>query len=161
VAAPASVARIPPGLAYHTLTAALYCLGPLALLWLVHRLSGSLFAGLAYSLISPCDFLIPEVHRDALSFFDVRRFQALLEYGEGPHIASMKLILVALAALDTAVRKSDVCCWLLCSVALAAAVAERLSRFLPPRLRVIVGSALALCRRSPARLPDRRAGGIS
>ena len=110
VAALAAVARIPPGLAYHALTAALYCLGPVALFWLVHRLSGSrtqaLFAALAWSLISPSCFLIPEVRRDALNYFDVRRFQVLSEYGEGPHIASMALMLVALALLDAAVRKS-------------------------------------------------------
>ena len=72
VAALAAVARIPPGLAYHALTAALYCLGPVALFWLVHRLSGSrtqaLFAALAWSLISPSCFLIPEVRRDALNY---------------------------------------------------------------------------------------------
>jgi hypothetical protein len=126
VAALAAVARIPPGLAYHALTAALYCLGPVALFWLVHRLSGSrtqaLFAGLAWSLVSPSCFLIPEVGRDTLNYFDVRRFQVLSEYGEGPHIASMLLMLVALALLDAAMRKSDVRRWLLCSVALAAAV---------------------------------------
>jgi hypothetical protein len=126
VAALAAVARITPGLAYHALTAALYCLGPVALFWLVHRLSGSrtqaLFAGLAWSLFSPSCFLIPEVRRDTLNYFDVRRFQVLSEYGEGPHIASMALMLVALALLDAAVRKSDVRRWLLCSVALAAAV---------------------------------------
>jgi len=126
VAALAAVARITPGLAYHALTAALYCLGPVALFWLVHRLSGSrtqaLFAGLVWSLFSPSCFLIPEVRRDTLNYFDVRRFQVLSEYGEGPHIASMALMLVALALLDAAVRKSDVRRWLLCSVALAAAV---------------------------------------
>src|SRR5271157_4474607 len=126
MAALAAAARIPPGLAYHVLTAALYCLGPVALFWLVHRLSGSrmqaLFAALAWSLFSPSCFLIPEVRRDALNYFDVRRFQVLSEYGEGPHIASMALMLVALALLDAAVRKSDVRRWLLCSVALAAAV---------------------------------------
>jgi hypothetical protein len=126
VAALAAVARIPPGLAYHALTAALYCLGPVALFWLVHRLSGSrtqaLFAGLAWSLFSPSCFLIPAVRLDTLNYFDVRRFQVLSEYGEGPHIASMALMLVALALLDAAVRKSDVRRWLLCSVALAAAV---------------------------------------
>jgi hypothetical protein len=126
VAALAAVARIPPGLAYHALTAALYCLGPVALFWLVHRLSGSrtqaLFAGLAWSLFSPSCFLIPEVRLDTLNYFDVRRFQVLSEYGEGPHIASMALMLVALALLDAAVRKSDVRRWLLCSAALAAAV---------------------------------------
>ena len=126
VAALAAVARITPGLAYHALTAALYCLGPVALFWLVHRLSGSrtqaLFAGLVWSLFSPSCFLIPDVRRDTLNYFDVRRFQVLSEYGEGPHIASMALMLVALALLDAAVRKSDVRRWLLCSVALAAAV---------------------------------------
>jgi hypothetical protein len=126
VAALSWVARIPPGLAYHILTAALYCLGPVALFWLVHRLSGSraqaLFAGLAWSLLSPAYFLVPEVRGDAVHFFDVRRFQVLSEYGEGPHIASMALMLVALALLDAAVRKSDVRRWLLCSAALAATV---------------------------------------
>jgi len=97
-----------------------------ALFWLVHRLSGSrtqaLFAALAWSLFSPSYFLIPEVHHDAVHFFDVRRFQVLLEYGEGPHIASMTFMLVALACLDAAVRKGGVWRWLLCSAALAATV---------------------------------------
>jgi hypothetical protein len=127
VAALAAVARIPPGLAYHALTAALYCLGPVALFWLVHRLSGSrtqaLFAGLAYSLFSPAYFLVPEVHRDAERLFNgMRRFQVLFEYGEGPHIASMTLMLAALVCLDAAVRKGGVWRWLLCSAALAATV---------------------------------------
>jgi hypothetical protein len=126
VAALAAAARIPPGLAYHALTAALYCLGPVALFWLVHRLSGSrtqaLFAGLAWSLFSPSYFLIPEVHRDALNYFDVRRFQVLFEYGEGPHIASIALMLAAMACLDAAVRKGGLWRWLLCSAALAATV---------------------------------------
>ena len=127
VAALAAVARIPPGLAYHALTAALYCLGPVALFWLVHRLSGSrtqaLFAGLAWSLFSPAYFLVPEVHGDAQHIFDgVRRFQVLFEYGEGPHIASMTLMLAALVSLDAAVRKGGVWRWLLCSAALAATV---------------------------------------
>jgi len=161
VAALAAAARIPPGLAYHALTAALYCLGPLALFWLVHRLSGSrtqaLFAGLAYSLISPSYFLIPEVHRDALNYFDVRRFQVLLEYGEGPHIASMTLMLVALACLDAAVRKPDVRRWLLCSAALAAAV----------MFNWIGGFALAVCMlcyllaRGRGWLPAAGAGGYA
>ena len=126
VAALSAVARIPPGLAYHALTAALYCLGPVALFWLVHRLSGSrtqaLFAGLVWSLFSPSYFLIPELNRDSVHFFDVRRFQVLLVYGEGPHIASMALMLVALASLDAAVRKGGMWRWLLCSAALAATV---------------------------------------
>ncbi|MGB7719508.1 MAG: hypothetical protein WBL65_06395 [Bryobacteraceae bacterium] len=127
VAALAAVARITPSLAYHALTAAFYCLGPVALFWLVHRLSGSrtqaLFAGLAWSLFSPSYFLIPEVHHDAEHLFHgVRRLQVLLEYGEGPHIVSMTLLLAALICLDAAVRKGGVWRWLLCSAALAATV---------------------------------------
>ena len=127
VAALSAMARIPLSLAYHALTAAFYCLGPVALFWLVHRLSGSrtqaLFAGLAWSLFSPSSFLIPEVHRDAEHLFHgVRRLQVLLEYGEGPHIASMTLMLVALVFLDAAVRKGGMWHWLLCSAALAATV---------------------------------------
>jgi hypothetical protein len=126
VAALAAVARIPPGLAYHALTAALYCLGPVALFWLVHRLSGSrtqaLFAGLAYSLFSPACLLIPEVRHDERLFDGVRRFQVLFEYGEGPHIASIALMLVALVCLDAAVRKGGLWRWLLCSAVLAATV---------------------------------------
>ena len=103
VAALAAVARITPSLAYHALTAALYCLGPVALFWLVHRLSGSrtqaLFAGLAWSLFSPSCFLIPEVHRDTLNTYSTTfaASRCCSEYGEGPHIASMTLMLVALA----------------------------------------------------------------
>jgi hypothetical protein len=46
----------------------------------------------------------------------------LLEYGEGPHLASMALMLVALVWLDAAVQKGGVRRWLLCSAGLAATV---------------------------------------
>src|SRR4026207_2416338 len=40
VAAVAEVFRISPALSHHAVTAAFYCLGPVALFWMAYRLSG-------------------------------------------------------------------------------------------------------------------------
>jgi hypothetical protein len=86
----------------------MYCLGPVALFWLVWRLSGSRWkafvAGCIFSLLSPSAFLISWVARDLNSVWDARRIQTLIIYGEGPHVSSITLLLVALAAVHAALK---------------------------------------------------------
>lgn len=95
---------------YHILAALFYAAGPVTLFWLALRLCGSLWpaltAGLFYTLFSPSAWLASAVRQDAGSVWHPRRLQALIQYGEGPHVAAMALIPVALlllmAALDRA-----------------------------------------------------------
>jgi hypothetical protein len=62
-------------------------------------------AGLIYSSVSMSAWLIPLVARDLGSPFLPRRLQALVYYGEGPHVASMTLLTLALLCLDLAMAK--------------------------------------------------------
>ena len=98
-----------PARAYHVVTALFYCLGPVALYALALRLTGSrwysFWAAWFYSIISPSLFLMPSVRGDLGGWFGLRRYQALVPYGEGPHIASMALLPIALLGLDLAVVK--------------------------------------------------------
>ena len=110
VAAVASVAGISAPLSYHAVTAAAYCLGPVTLFWMGSRLSGrrlpSLAAAVLYSVFSPSALLTPSVAADMGTFLGPRRLQALVHYGEGPHITSMFLLPLAVIALDVALRKA-------------------------------------------------------
>jgi hypothetical protein len=100
VAALADLTGLSPAFAYHAVTAVFYSLGPVTLFLLALRLSRSVAcgfaAGLFYSLISPSTFLAPVVRHDAGGLWHARRLQALVEYGEGPHIAAMTLLPLAL-----------------------------------------------------------------
>jgi len=92
--------------AYHAVSAAFYCLGPVAMFWLVLRLSGSrwkaFISALLFSLLSPSTFLIPPIAADVQSVWGARRLQALVFYGESPHTTSITLLFVALAAMKAA-----------------------------------------------------------
>jgi hypothetical protein len=100
---------ITPAHAYHWTTALAYCLGPVTLFALVRRLSGSRWAGFAagliYSAVSPSAWLISDIARDMGSAFRPRRLQTLVFYGEGPHVAAMTLLPLAILLVDLAVRK--------------------------------------------------------
>jgi hypothetical protein len=90
----------------HAVTAAFYCLGPVALFALVLRLTKSQWkaftAGWLYSLISPAGFLLPWVR--AGSVWSPVRFFALLTHDEMANIAGIALLLVALAAIHAALE---------------------------------------------------------
>jgi len=109
VALAAGLSGASPALSYHAVTALLYCLGPVTLFWFACRLSGerwtSFYAALFYSVVSPAALLVPEIAADMGSAFGARRLHALVRYGEGPHIAAMTLLPVALMALDRALSK--------------------------------------------------------
>ncbi|MCP5109887.1 MAG: hypothetical protein GY953_03535, partial [bacterium] len=98
-----------PALAHNVVTAVMYSLGPVTLFWFAWRVSGdravSFFAGLFYSVVAPSALLIPEIAGDMGTAFGSRRLHALVRYGEGPHIAAMTLLPVALLALHWALGK--------------------------------------------------------
>ena len=126
VAAVASVAGISAPLSYHAVTAAAYCLGPVTLFWMGSRLSGrrlpSLAAAVLYSVFSPSALLTPSVAADMGTFLGPRRLQALVHYGEGPHITSMFLLPLAIIALDVALRKARPISTLVAAVATMSVV---------------------------------------
>ncbi len=115
-----------PTVAYHAVTATLYALGPVTLFWLAWRLSGSrafsFAAALLYSLFSPSALLGAPILKDMGSLFNPRRVQTLLGYGDGPHIASLTLIPLAIVALDTAIEKKRPVFYILAALGLAAVV---------------------------------------
>ena len=101
--------------AYHVTTAVFYSLGPVTLFGLALRLGGSrvcgFAAGLLYSLVSTSTFLIPAVRQDAGGMWGLRRFQAMAQYGEGPHIAAMTLLPLAVLLLDVAFERKRAGWW--------------------------------------------------
>jgi len=115
-----------PAVAYHFVIAVFYALGPVTLFWLALRLSRSRVfsfgAALFYSLFSPSALFSASILRDLGGPFNPRRIQALLQYGEGPHIASMTLVPIAIVALDVALEKKRPVFYILSALAMAAVV---------------------------------------
>ena len=109
VAAIAQVTGLSAARSHHVVTGVAYCLGPIALFWLVRDLSGSrwkgFIAGWLYSLVSFSAFLMPSVRGDMGTLRAGRRIEALMGYGEGPHVTSMTLLTFALAALHAALER--------------------------------------------------------
>lgn len=125
VALVASLFRCSPALAYHFLAASFYCLVPVTLFFLSLALSGSraysFFAGLLCSVLSPSAFVIPQI-RHEIGFVRPRRLQALVAWGEGPHVAGLALFLVAILWLHRSVtRRRPVDC-VICAILFAAVV---------------------------------------
>jgi hypothetical protein len=98
-----------PQHAYHFVTAATYSLGPVTLFWLCYRLSRrrgfALLTGVIYSLLSPSLFLIAAFHQDAGGYAHPRRYQTLVEYGEGPHVTALMWIPLAIWLIEEAAAR--------------------------------------------------------
>ena len=126
VAAFAGVAGVSAALAYHAVTAVMYCLGPVTLFWMSYRLSGaraaSFVASLLYSLFSPSTILMPSVLEDLGTSLGPRRLQALVYWGEGPHVTAMTLLPVAIVALSAALKKPSPVRVYVAAIALASVV---------------------------------------
>src|SRR5271166_3301629 len=124
VAGFAAFAGVSVARAHHIVTAVFYCLGPLTVYLLALRLTGSrwysFWAGLAYSIVSPSAFLISSVRQDLGSVWSPRRFNVLNFYGEGPHIASLALLPLAIHCLDVALPKRKPWYYVLTAVSMAA-----------------------------------------
>ena len=97
---------LPPERAYHWIAALLYALGPVTLYWMCYRLTDSkthaFLTGLLYSLFSSSGLLAGLTRSDMGGLFHARRYQVLVHYGEGPHIAVLTLIPLIIWALDRA-----------------------------------------------------------
>jgi hypothetical protein len=112
------------GLAFHIVVALMYSLGPVTLFWMAARLtrsaSWSFYAALLYSLISPSAFLVPDIGRDLGSLFWAQRLHTTIAYGDSPHVCSLTLIPLAIAALDLALAKRRPVYYALAALALAS-----------------------------------------
>jgi hypothetical protein len=93
--------------AYRLVAAAGYALGPAALYVATRTVSRSrvaaIFAALAFIFVPSISYLLPGLQGDATAFSGAAlpppwRLVALVEYGEGPHVLSLSLALLALAA---------------------------------------------------------------
>ena len=126
VAGTAWIFSISPALAHHVVGALFYCLGPVALMFLAYALSNDLalsfVSALAASLLSPTTFLMPSVRVDIGSLWHARRLQTLVHYGDGPHVSSITLVLIALLALHVAIERGGGVRTLAAAVAVAAVV---------------------------------------
>lgn len=130
VALIATLRGISPALAYHWTTALAYCLGPIALFALALRLTQSrwaaFLAGAFYSTTSISAWLILPVRADLGGPLYPRRLQALVYYGEGPHVSALTLLPLAILFLDLALNRSTprrrAPQFLLATVAMAAVV---------------------------------------
>jgi hypothetical protein len=93
--------------AYRIVAAAGYALGPAALYVATREITRSraaaIFAALAFIFLPSVSYLLPGLQGDASAFSGAAlpppwRLLALVEYGEGPHVLSLSLALLALAA---------------------------------------------------------------
>ena len=96
-------------LAFHQVTAAAFCLGPVCLYFLALAISrarvSSFLIALFYSVLSPCAFLIPEIRQDLGGLWRLRRLQILAFYGEGAHTLTMMLAPLAILFLYLALTR--------------------------------------------------------
>jgi hypothetical protein len=93
--------------AYRLVAATGYALGPVALYVATRVIARSraaaLFAALAFIFLPSISYLLPGLQADGSAFSGAAlpppwRLIALVEYGEGPHVLSLSLALLALAA---------------------------------------------------------------
>lgn len=119
-------AQLSAARAFHIVTAAFYVLGAPALFWMAlelsRKLAASFAAALAYSCVSLSTILVPVIRMDAGGAFSLRRFQALVTYGEAPHTVALALLPVAIACFARALSTSGPKWKILAGVAAAAVV---------------------------------------
>jgi len=115
-----------PAHAHHWVTALFYCLGPVAVYALASRMSGSRWTGVAagaiYSFVSTSAWLVPAIAADLGSRLHPRRLQALVFYGEGPHVTSLTLLTLALLFIDIAVARRRAPWFFLAAISVALTV---------------------------------------
>ena len=95
---------------YHIYTALMYCLGIAGIYLLVRLGSGSRraawFASAAVALVSPIFFFALDVRVDAgIVGWGPQRLNALVHWGEGPHVSALSVLGIALAVSMIALRR--------------------------------------------------------
>jgi hypothetical protein len=154
VAAVSGLGRVDIGLAYHAVTATMYSLGPVALYWAARRMGANrlpaFLACLGYSLLSPSIWLGPEIRHDIGGWFAPCRLDAMVRWGEGPHIASLTLLPVALGLIHTALQRRRPAWYFAAALAMASVV---LSNWIGAMALALIAGAYLLAGFSAAWLP--------
>jgi hypothetical protein len=95
--------------AHHVVTAIFYCAKPVFAYLLIERLSKRAFpsfcAALFYSVVSQCGLLVKKIALDMNDPLTPRRLGTLIAYGDGPHLAGLAIIPLAVYCLDIALQK--------------------------------------------------------
>ncbi len=145
VAAVSALAHVSAGLAYHAVIAVFYSLGPVAVYWALLRMEApqgpSLFAAAGYSLLSPTLWLIPALRHDIGGWLAPSRLDAMVRWGEGPHITALLFLPLAIGALYVAIMQRTPARLFAAALAMAAAA---LSNWIGGFSLALIGSALLL-----------------
>ncbi len=147
VAAVSGIGHISAALAYHAVTATLYALGPVALYWALLRLGSSraaaFTAAAGYSLFSPTIWLVPSMRHDSGGWLAACRLDAMVRWGEGPHIAALTLLPLAIGALYIALERRTPARYFAAAVAMAAAA---LTNWIGGFALALIGTAFLLAK---------------
>src|SRR5207302_3343542 len=77
-----------PALSFHQVSGAFYCAGPVLVYYMSRSMTGksgvSFLASIAYSVLSPCAWLVPAIRTDLGDLWNLRRLHVLGHYGEAP-----------------------------------------------------------------------------
>jgi hypothetical protein len=98
--------------AFHFILAFFYCLGPVTLFWFAWEWSESLvtgfIAGLAFSLTSPAELLVPVLRTSPHGVWGGLRLFNLIRYAEDPHNVALAILPLALLFLHRAIVRRDI-----------------------------------------------------
>jgi len=102
-AAYAKIAGCSVARAFHAISGFFYCLTPFALFLTAWRMTSSagyaFVAGLAYSLVSPTELLVPDAGFRLRNVWSARRLFLAVTWDEIPHLASLSFTLLAILFL--------------------------------------------------------------
>ena len=126
VAAVSAAGRLSPGLAYHAVCALVFALTPVALYWTACRLGASRLAAFAaalfYSIAAPSGWLVPDIRHDSDGWLGPHRLIVLVRWGEGPHLASILFLILAIGLVHRALQRRTALRFVLAALAVAATV---------------------------------------
>jgi hypothetical protein len=105
----AGVLHVSAARAHHAVTALLYAAGPVFAYLLIRKLSrrpfASFCAALLYTVVSPCGLLVKKIGADMVDPLTPRRLGTLIAYGDGPHLAGLALMPLAVYLFHLALEK--------------------------------------------------------
>lgn len=120
----AAISRVSIPRSHHIVTALFYCLGPVFAYLMLRQLSAKPFASfcaaLFYTVLSPCGLLVKAVALDMGHSLRPRRLDTLIAYGDGPHLAALALVPLAIYALDVALKRRSPWYYAAAGLAMAA-----------------------------------------
>jgi hypothetical protein len=132
-------------LAYHQVCATLFAIGPVCLYFMAWRMTrqpgASFLAALAYSLFSPGAWFLSAIRSDLGSPWNLRPVQNLVYYGEGPYIAALVFLPLAILFLYLAITERRI--WHKLAAGLFAAVTVLVNAFGASILAIAAISLLA------------------